>query len=69
MSKSIYAICVTRHYYAPQPNTKRRLLDDHGAEWVGTRAEARAKIRELDGTLYYLSHNESDRPDYTIVRR
>ena len=63
-----YAICVTQHWYGPR-TTKRRLIDnDTGAEWQGSRADARALIAELDNAMYYEAHNEAGRAQYTVVR-
>jgi len=62
-----YAIVVTRYWYGPK-KTKRRMLDDSGREWRGTRAEALKEIAALETDRYYLSHNEASRPTYSIVR-
>jgi hypothetical protein len=62
-----YAIVVTRSYYGPRME-KSRLTHDVLGEWRGTRAEAIAKIGELDHALYYLEHNEASRPIYTMVK-
>ena len=63
-----YAICITRYYYGPQSRKNRLIDDDTGSEWIGSRAEAHAKIKELDNAVYYTSSNESGRADYTIVK-
>jgi hypothetical protein len=63
-----YAICITRNYYGPQSSKNRLIDDDTGSEWIGSRAEAHAKIKELDNAVYYTSSNESGRADYTIVK-
>jgi len=62
------AICITRNYYGPQSRKNRLIDDDTGSEWIGSRAEAHAKIKELDNAVYYTSSNESGRADYTIVK-
>lgn len=69
--KTEYAICVTRSYYGPE--TKKTRLFDHetGREWRGTRAEARAKIEELEESWREwpeLQNNEAAAPAYTIIQ-
>jgi len=61
-----YQITVTRHFYGPVENHSR-YMDDDNQPWVGSHAEARAKIDELNNRVYYLSHNEYTRPDYRIT--
>jgi len=64
-----YAIDITRHYYAPQPDTTERLTDSWtGEEWSGTLEEAEDKIEEIEAALYECSNGESSRPTLTIVR-
>jgi len=70
MSKAatMYGICVTQDWFG-RPTSKHRLIDNEtGAEWRGTRSEARAEIAELDDAVYYTSHNEAGRASYTLVR-
>lgn len=62
-----YAICKTQYWYGPR-ETKKRLEDECGGEWRGTRAEARAMIKALDNAVYYTAHNEAGRASYTIVK-
>ncbi len=62
-----YVIIVIRYWYGPEI-TKTRLRVDSGKEWRGTRAEARKEIAARERGPYYLSHNETSRPTYSIVR-
>jgi hypothetical protein len=64
----MYAISIKRSWYGPR-TTRSRLIDgETGQEWRGTRADARAKIAELDAQVYYTAHNEAGRPVYAIVK-
>ncbi|RWQ14813.1 hypothetical protein [Mesorhizobium sp.] len=65
----MYAIIAKREFYGPR--TVRQLLADPTTRWPETFADqeaARAQVKELDSAVYYLSHNESDRPTYTVHR-
>lgn len=59
-------IIKTRYYYG---GVKRyRLLDNEtGQVWTGSRKEALALIRRLEGEVYHLANGESGRPSYTIT--
>jgi hypothetical protein len=64
----MYAIIAKREFYGPA-YTRRLLVDGRGQpETFPDEAAAKAVVRELDGVVYYLSHNESDRPTYTVHR-
>lgn len=62
-----YVIVATYNYYGPRE--ERRLVEDptgRAAIFEG-RAAAKEHINDyLDAGTYYLSHNESSRPDYRI---
>lgn len=66
----MYAIRMIREFYGPRTE-KSYVLDDNSfdrrAEFA-TRAEAQAKVDELDSAIYYTAHNECGRADYRIVR-
>jgi len=63
-----YAIVTTRYWYGPRVSKSRHIDDETGQEWQGSHAEAVAMIAKLDESMYSLSHNESGRPVYSIVR-
>ncbi|MGN6548773.1 MAG: hypothetical protein ACTHJ3_02610 [Pararhizobium sp.] len=64
----MYVIKITREFYGPE--TKRSLLTKGNghAEQFDALAVAKAHIAELDSDRYHLSHNESSRPTYKVVR-
>lgn len=61
-------IIVQAYYYRPY-SPIRYLSEEANGEPVifKSREAAQERINELDGETYYLSHNESGRPSYTIV--
>ena len=63
-----FAILVTRHYYGVDDVTAP-LYDERGREpeIFASYEEAKARVHEMDAAVYYLSHNESGRPIYTII--
>jgi hypothetical protein len=64
----MYAIIEKREFYGPQ-SVRELLTDVFGMpETFADQKAARAKVRELDGAVYYLAHNESGRPSYTVHR-
>lgn len=63
----MFAIRQTRHFYGPRTE-KSPLIDEAGRELrFATLAAAQTHIEALQEERYYLSHNESGRPDYKIV--
>lgn len=57
-----------RRYWNGADETVEELQDDETNDgWRGTRAEARARILEIEGGTYRLSHNESGWPTHTIA--
>lgn len=67
-TQTTYQIAVTCYYYGPTKTHSRYIDEETGHVWEGTLAEAKALIAELDDSTYYLSHNESGRPDYKPTR-
>lgn len=63
-----YAIVVTRQWYGPRTTKSRHMDPVTGREWRGTRAQARAEVARMDRGDYELSHNESSRASYSLVR-
>lgn len=63
-----YVIRQTRSFYGP--TTERSLVtgDNGEALTFGSDAEAKAHIEELDAETYHTAHNESGRPDYSVLR-
>ena len=61
-----YYIEIKRHYYGPESATNL-LRNEMGHIWEGTYKEAKEEIEAMESAIYYLSHNESGRPDYSIV--
>ena len=74
MSEQVTSKQVTinvRRYYYGGKSTVYKLIADDAADprdtWTGTRKEALAKIEALQNAIYILSHNEAQRPTYTIT--
>ncbi|WP_296740425.1 hypothetical protein [Mesorhizobium sp.] len=64
----MYAIIAKREFYGPA-YVRELFAGEQGLpETFPDEAAAKAMVRELDGAVYYLSHNESDRPTYTARR-
>jgi hypothetical protein len=64
----MYKIRQTRHYYGPR-DVKGYVTDERGDDLTfGTRAAATAAVAEMEEGVYHLSHNESGRPTYRVVR-
>uniref|UniRef100_UPI003003A77E AcrIC8 n=1 Tax=Rhodobacter phage RcNL1 TaxID=754047 RepID=UPI003003A77E len=65
---SMYAIRKIQFFYGPT-DKKSYVGEEAGGrrELFKTRAEAQARIEDLEEGVYYLAHNESGRPDYKIV--
>ena len=63
-----FVILVTRHYYGGDDVTAP-LYGESGREpeIFASFEEAQARVHEMDAAVYYLSHNESGRPIYTII--
>ena len=61
-------IIVKKYYYGPYSPISY-LSDELSGETTifASKEEAQERINELDDETYYLSHNESGRPSYTIV--
>lgn len=67
----MYAIRVIRNYYGPRTVKSYLLSDDPRSDARAeyrTRAEALARIEQLDQAVYYTDHNESGRAEYRVVR-
>lgn len=64
----MYTIIAKREFNGPR--TVREIFVGWSGrpETFADEAGAKAMVRELDGEVYYLSHNESGRPTYTVHR-
>ena len=62
-----YRIRIERRFYGPRTEVSY-LGDGCGECSYPTRAEAVAVAAEMDAGIYYLAHNESERPVYKVVR-
>ena len=65
---SQYVVRQTRHYYGPSNERSLVIGDDCRAMRFDTAKAARDHITSLDDAPYYMSHNESGRPDYSVCR-
>ena len=70
MSKSSnFVIVKTAYFYGPEEKKSLVSIDESPyATQFMTRREAQAALDAYDAGRYYLSHNESGRPDFKIVQ-
>ena len=63
-----FAILCTHYYYGCREVTLP-LTDEGGRnpELFASYEEAKKMVQSMDDCIYYLSHNESGRPIYTII--
>lgn len=58
-----------RFFYAPDPDFYD-FVEDRECGYCAAKFDGKASaleyVKELDGRVYYLSHNEYARPDYTV---
>lgn len=63
-----YAIVMTREFYGPAKRKSLVLREDgQCALRFATISAAKAMIADLDNEVYYLAHNESARPVYSVA--
>ena len=64
-----YLVKETREFYGPKKTAE--LVTDYWGdpETFPTREAAQARIAELDAAPYFASHNESSRPEYSVVKK
>jgi hypothetical protein len=67
-TKSKYAIQVTKYWYGPAKTAHRLSEYPSTVPVLFTSVKAaQARCDQLDDTVYELEHNESSRPDYSVV--
>ena len=63
----MYVIVERMSFFAPKPDLRCLVRDEAGGVALfKERSAARSRVRELDDEVYFLSHGQSGRGEYTV---